>query len=72
VEKKRGEVAGRFSQLRALKEEKNHAEDDLLEQRQQLDQSVMHSKKLEREVKTKEAEASRLEKKLGILGASSD
>ena len=72
LDKKRAEVAGRFSQLRALKEEKNKMEDDLLSERQQVDQQLMHSKRPEREVKAKESDVTRLEKKLLAMNSSSE
>ena len=47
-----------------MKEEKNRYEDIVLEAKQQLDQSILKGKQLEREIKNRENENSRLEKRV--------
>ena len=63
-QKKKAEIQARYAQSKAIKEDKNRLEDMVMETKQQFDQAILKGKQLEREIKNRENENTRLEKRV--------
>ena len=63
-QKKKAEIQDRYAQSKTIKEDKNRLEDMVMETKQQFDQAILKGKQLERQIKNRENENTRLEKRV--------